>query len=580
MKTLRIGIIAGLVLTFACNKPKIEPLTFFEVQVQSEPVDLNSVKLKGQIIRQGDITEGLCGFIWSYDRTAVAAIQNGVNRIPMSFPPLQDNGNFMTIINNLERGKTVYARAFAQVRDPDAGERLVYSDEADIASFTVGEVVALTGAALIFNDSAVVFGQLRGVKGVVSGLVVSAHGHVVSETNPAPALGCSDCQAYNNGSSNDDNVFDSSFPGLKFNTTYHVRAYAIAGADTFYSQRVDTFRVMDGWERIGDFKYGYAEGAVATWNGRAYAGFGCKKSNGCMPADLVADFWTFDPAGPTGSGDWATATSISPFITNRYNAAAFALDNAFYAIFGEYYENNVSNPVRDFCKLDLQSNTWIADIPFDPAFTRRTGAVAFVLNGYAYVGLGRDKDFKELNDFWEYNPATTTWRKVASMPLRFSPLDNAQNLGRYEATVFTVDEYAYVGTGQWKTTALRDFWRFRAPAGTSSDMGEWTPVAFLPPEAVARYQAVAFSIGKKGYTGTGYNPTEGYLRDFWEYDPMMDKWAPRTPFPGLARTNAMGFALNGEGYVGTGQTKVPVNGGLSYTELSLPDFWRYIPATN
>ena len=41
----------------------------------------------------------------------------------------------------------------------------------------------------------------------------------------------------------------------------------------------------------------------------------------------------------------------------------------------------------------------------------------------------------------------------------------------------------------------------------------------------------------------------------------------------------MGFALGGHGYIGTGHTKVPVNGGLSYTELTLSDFWRYIPAT-
>lgn len=555
-----------------CLDQKNDMLDFFEVSLLApDTIDLNTVRLKGQITRQGNTDTGECGFIWSYNRAEVEEIHPTAQRITVPFPAAGGDGTFSAELDNLEREKTVFFRAFARVSDSEAGERDVVSEK--IEAITVGEIVALTGIAQIFNDSAVAYGQLRGVKGVGE---VDTYGHVISETNPAPVLGCADCKTDSSGPSNDDNVFSSQFPKLKFNTTYHIRAYAIAGADTFYSVKVDTFRVRDGWLRVEDFPYPYAEGAPAVVNGKSYAGFGCKKSNGCMPADLARDFWAFDPASQSGNGEWTAAKDISPFITNRYNATAFALDNAYYAIFGEYYENNASNPVRDFCKLDIQNNTWTADIPFDPAFTRRTGAVSFVLNGYAYVGLGRDKDYKELNDLWEYNPVTSAWRKVANMPLRKSMLDVQENQGRYEAVAFTIGNLAYVGSGQWRTTALRDFWRF-SPDPTGP--GEWTPVAFLPPEAIARYQAVAFSIAEKGYVGTGYNPTEGYLNDFWEYDPTLDQWNKRTPFQGLARTNAMGFALAGYGYIGTGQTKVPVNGGLSYTELSLPDFWRYIPAT-
>ena len=36
----------------------------------------------------------------------------------------------------------------------------------------------------------------------------------------------------------------------------------------------------------------------------------------------------------------------------------------------------------------------------------------------------------------------------------------------------------------------------------------------------ARFDAVGFSIGSKGYIGTGdYVPTNAYKKDFWEYEP-------------------------------------------------------------
>ncbi|HRI61983.1 MAG TPA: kelch repeat-containing protein, partial [Saprospiraceae bacterium] len=224
-------------------------------------------------------------------------------------------------------------------------------------------------------------------------------------------------------------------------------------------------------------------------------------------------------------------------------------------------------PVGDFCKYDPQTDGW-TKMSFDSdAFTKRTGAVAFVVNGKAYVGSGRDVDDKELNDFWEYNPATLQWRKVADMPA---------SAARYEAVAFTIGNYGYVGTGQFGATPLRDFWRFRPPAD-STDPGEWMPVAPLPPEAAARYQAVAFAIDTFGYIATGYHPTAGYLNDVWRYDAAADKWTQKTPFQGVARTNALGFAISGYGYLGTGNTKVQLNGGLSSAERSLPDIWRYIP---
>src|SRR5262245_152482 len=84
-----------------------------------------------------------------------------------------------------------------------------------------------------------------------------------------------------------------------------------------------------------------------------------------------------------------------------------------------------------------------------------------------------------------------------------------------------------------------------------------------------RITAVAFSIGDKGYMGTGIgSPSSG--NDFWEYDPSTDTWTQKANFGGIPRYDATGFSIGDKGYLGTGSTN-----GTDY----LKDFWEYDPAT-
>lgn len=87
----------------------------------------------------------------------------------------------------------------------------------------------------------------------------------------------------------------------------------------------------------------------------------------------------------------------------------------------------------------------------------------------------------------------------------------------------------------------------------------WTQVANFG--GTARYGAVGFSIGSKGYIGTGYDT--GYKNDFWQYDPATDSWTQKADFGGSARYFAVGFSIDSKGYIGTGDDG-------SYTK----DFWR------
>lgn len=84
-----------------------------------------------------------------------------------------------------------------------------------------------------------------------------------------------------------------------------------------------------------------------------------------------------------------------------------------------------------------------------------------------------------------------------------------------------------------------------------------------------RYYGVGFSIGGKGYLGTGHDLFD-QLADFWEYDPQTDVWAQKTNYGGGQRNYACGFAMGNKGYIGLG------NGNFGDTN----DFWEYNPQTN
>ena len=77
---------------------------------------------------------------------------------------------------------------------------------------------------------------------------------------------------------------------------------------------------------------------------------------------------------------------------------------------------------------------------------------------------------------------------------------------------------------------------------------------------------MGFSIGSKGYVGTGYH--SGFTRnnDFWEYNPATDSWLQLANVPGPARADAVGFSTSGIGYVGTGNQYM--------------DFYSYDVSTN
>jgi N-acetylneuraminic acid mutarotase len=180
----------------------------------------------------------------------------------------------------------------------------------------------------------------------------------------------------------------------------------------------------------------------------------------------------------------------------------------------------------------------------------RRNAVAFVLDGTPYVGLGTDGTANSFKDFWEYNPGTDGWGEVAEV------FSGDAHLG---AVSFVIGDIAYVGTGILSGVAYPDFWKYSSEG--------WEGVN----EANTRWLAVAFSIGNKGYIGTGLDENGDELKDFWEYDPSTGVWTQKADLGGPARYSSVGFSIDGKGYIG---------GGNDPSEVYLKDFWEYDPANN
>ncbi|MEO9871942.1 Kelch repeat-containing protein [Ekhidna sp.] len=179
----------------------------------------------------------------------------------------------------------------------------------------------------------------------------------------------------------------------------------------------------------------------------------------------------------------------------------------------------------------------------------RTGAVSFVIDGLAYVGLGSDGD-DYLQDFWRYDAGRNFWEEVAPFP----------GVGRISAVAFSTGGKGYVGTGfndELETEELADFWEY------DPNSNAWTEVASF--EGTARYSAVAFSLNGQGYVGTGFDGS--FLKDFWRYDPATDTWTQSLSLFGSKRESAFAFVLDGKAFVGS---------GLNNNQF-LYDFWAYDP---
>ena len=200
--------------------------------------------------------------------------------------------------------------------------------------------------------------------------------------------------------------------------------------------------------------------------------------------------------------------------------------------------------------MAMYPGNWVKRSDF--AGNGRSEAVGFTINNFAYVGTGWDGVSQRFGDFWRYDPAGNSWEQVSGLP---------QGAERSSAVGFSVNGFGICGTGYDGNKYLNDFYKFDPVANT------WTKTSSASP-GTSRSEAVAFGIGNLGYVGTGFDGTNA-LADFYSYDASSDSWTS-IDFPGNKRYGAVTFDYNNQGYIVTG-----VDNGTMQT-----DFWVFNPSSD
>lgn len=251
--------------------------------------------------------------------------------------------------------------------------------------------------------------------------------------------------------------------------------------------------------------------------------------------------------GDSTNGNWINRSAFDG--PARSSTVSFVIDNLAYIATGYTGEDNgylndlwVYNPAGDFWE---QKANFIG--------IGRSSASGFELNGKGYVGLGYDGT-NRLKDFYQYDPSTNTWSQKADYA----------GTARYGAIGFQVGDKAYIGTG-YDGNYQKDIYQY-IPGATDSDLGTW--VTNNGYGGNKRRDATVFIINNKAYLGTGSN-NGLYETDFWEFDPTTEVWTRKRDLDykdsyNIARSNASGFTINGYGYIACGVNTGAINSVWEY----------------
>ena len=227
---------------------------------------------------------------------------------------------------------------------------------------------------------------------------------------------------------------------------------------------------------------------------------------------------------------------------SAYSCASFVIGDKAYVGGG--------NPSKkSFYMLDLKTDKWqkLADIP---GGVNRASPIRFVLNGIGYIGCGGDQFKGTTNSFYAFNPSDNSWTKKANFG------GNLKHSGFYASA----GGKGYVICGTDGTTAVDHVWEY----DPVSD--KWTRKSDFPGGPV--YWPTGFELNGQLYVSTGSIDGEEQ-KEMYAYDPQSDTWTQKADFVGGLRGVAVGFSINGKGYIGGG-----VNEDFTGTYM---DFFEYDP---
>jgi N-acetylneuraminic acid mutarotase len=313
--------------------------------------------------------------------------------------------------------------------------------------------------------------------------------------------------------------------------------------------------IEGNWSKIATPSTSIRGGAVSfVLNGEGYFGLGY---NGAASSSSAArgyktDFWSFN------GSVWEESIPAFPG-TPREQAVAFVVNNKLYVGLGYNDDDNNGETLADFWEYDPDQKLWSPIGAFPLALQN---AVAFVVDGRAFVGTGRKDDGNWENRFWEFNASNKTW---PTSPYTTIPSDLREG-----AFAFVINSTAYVGGGFSNNTYFKDMYLFNPGSEAAmksyilnnDDDSDYYD-EFVA--AVGRQNVVTMVDNGMAYFATGSNPSA--LSSVYQYDPGAESWVQKTALEGSPRTHAVGFVFNSRMILGTG------NSGSSYFN----DFWEFKP---
>ncbi len=289
----------------------------------------------------------------------------------------------------------------------------------------------------------------------------------------------------------------------------------------------DEEELIGNWVRLSDFDGVARSNAVGFAIGdKGYVG------TGYTGEVRLNDFWEYDPVKNT----WMQKASLPG--PARNDAVGFGTETKGYI--GTGYDG--ISRLNDFYEYDPSTNTWTKKADF--AGSARVSAVAFCIGTKGYIATGYDGNY--LKDFWEYDTQTDTWTQKVSYG----------GYKRRDAVAFVVNGKAYICTGINNGSYVNDLWEYDPEADL------WTQKRSISNVSDESYDnkyttivgtgKVAFAVMGKGYVVAGGQGSVG--SNTWEYNPANDVWTEKTSFEGSARFKAVGFGIGNRGYVTTGKS--------------------------
>ena len=277
----------------------------------------------------------------------------------------------------------------------------------------------------------------------------------------------------------------------------------------------------------------------------------------------LKDLWRYD----TDSESWSLVNSVADDFEERSNAVAVTIGNSVYLGLGIQTLGTTTsppsyNPLNDFWKFTPEGNQWEELAPY--LGEASGGQIAVALGDRAYVGMGtvvsNEGSFSLSSELYEYNSSTDEWTKKADFPfnLRSGAIAFGIDTKIYYGLGSRRIDGPSVGDG---FNYLNDFYEYDTETDSWRQLND-LPIQFRRSQAsgFAVNDKGYVAAGRRSLLNVET------FDDFLTYDPETDSWTQLEDIPGGARYNNNIAVLNDRVMLGLGSVSSFV-GGESNKEL-------------